>query len=67
MFATYNRLGVPVWASNREVIRAARQVYRGDVRNLRIHRKARKMFYKVMLREHAQAITLYKAVMSGRF
>ena len=47
MYATYLRLDIMVWDSNRAVIRAARH----DPAK----REARKRFYREMLRHHADA------------
>ena len=50
-FATYCRLGVPVWAPDRAVIRAARgKLLKTSLR--REHRDARHDFYRTMLAHH---------------
>jgi hypothetical protein len=55
MFATYLRLGVPVWDTGRTVIRAARgRLARSALRDPAL-RDARKHFYRDMLRHHADA------------
>lgn len=53
MFATYCRLNVNVWASNREVIKAASLKLKKDVRYSRAHRATRHAFYRDMLSHHA--------------
>ena len=40
MFGTYCRLGVPVWSTDREVIRAARRLLGGDGAGGRAPRRA---------------------------
>lgn len=52
MFGTYCRLGVSIWASNREVIRKARLKIEKASRNDPEMRENRKMFYREMLRYH---------------
>ena len=52
---TYNRLHVPVTASNRAVIRAARMKIAPKARNHPAFRDARKRFYREMLAIHAKA------------
>lgn len=65
MLGTYNRLGVPVWASNLTVIRAARRKLR-DPRN-KSERVARKRFYRQMLEQHVGARELYDFVQRGGY
>ena len=55
MYGTYLRLGVTVWASNREVIRAARRKLTPSARHDPAKREARKRFYSEMLEHHANA------------
>ncbi len=58
MFATYQRLGVNVWASDRQVIRVSRKkLNKGVLRDPR-YRLRRHQFYRQMLsyHKHAQAI-----------
>lgn len=55
MYATYLRLDIMVWDSNRAVIRAARgRLARSALRDP-ARRDARKRFYRDMLRHHADA------------
>lgn len=55
MYATYLRLGVPVWDGERAIIRAARgRLARSTLRDP-AWRDARKRFYREMLRHHADA------------
>lgn len=55
MYATYVRLAVPVWHGERAVIRAARgRLARSALRDP-ARRDARKLFYREMLRHHADA------------
>lgn len=55
MYATYLRLDILVWDSDRTVIRAARRkLSRSALRNPD-KRAARKRFYREMLRHHAEA------------
>jgi hypothetical protein len=61
MFATYQRLGVHIYASDREVIRAASRKLKRSVRFARKHRKARHAFYRQMLRYHLKARKLARA------
>ncbi len=50
---TYNRLNVHVWASNREVIKAASTKLKRKFD--RKEREARHRFYRLMLEEHKAA------------
>lgn len=59
MFGTYQRLNVPVWASNMQVIRAARAKLRPSCWHDTSYREGRKLFYRNMLEYHAQALRLY--------
>lgn len=52
MFGTYCRLGVPVWSSDREVIRAARRLLAARARRGRDLRAERHAFYRQMLEFH---------------
>lgn len=52
-YGTYLRLGVPVWASARAVIRRASKKIRKRSRFKRDQRKERHKFYREMLRHHA--------------
>lgn len=55
MYATYLRLDILVWDSNRTVIRAARTRLARAARRDPAKRDARKRFYREMLRHHADA------------
>lgn len=55
MYATYLRLDVMVWDSDRAVIRAARCNLARAARHDPAKRDARKRFYREMLRHHADA------------
>lgn len=55
MYATYLRLDIMVWDSNRAVIRAARGRFARSARCDPARRDARKRFYRDMLRHHADA------------
>ncbi|MCQ9147416.1 hypothetical protein G3A56_20355 [Rhizobium oryzihabitans] len=55
MYATYLRLDIMVWDSNRAVIRAARRRLARSARRDPAKREARKRFYREMLRHHADA------------
>jgi hypothetical protein len=52
---TYNRLGVHVYASPREVIRAARTKLKHQALRDREYRKSRHEFYRAMLKFHKKA------------
>ncbi len=52
MFGTYCRLGVPVWSTDREVIRAARRLLSATVRRGRALRAERHAFLRQMLEFH---------------
>ena len=54
MFATYQRLGVPVSASSREVIKAASRKL-AKAAFTREHRTFRHDFYRAMLKHHDAA------------
>ena len=55
---TYERLGVTVFASNREVIRAASRKLKPGARSDRKQRTARHAFYRTMLACHGAALEL---------
>lgn len=58
MFAFYQRLGVSVYASNRDVIRRTRATLaQGVLRDPRF-RAARKELYRAVLLEHQKALDL---------
>ena len=56
--ATYQRLGVTVFATNREVIKAAARKLKREARFARKHRAARHAFYREMLTCHRAALDL---------
>lgn len=66
-YGTYERLHVPVWATTREVLRAAQKKLRRKVRYARSARAMRHEFYRAMLAHHKRAWTLYLAVQNGEF
>jgi hypothetical protein len=55
---TYERLGVNVYASNRDVIRAASRKLRPEIRFVRKHRRTRHAFYREMIACHRAALEL---------
>jgi hypothetical protein len=55
---TYERLGVTVFASNREVIKAASRKLKLEARFARKQRKTRHAFYREMLACHRAALDL---------
>ncbi|TWG96295.1 hypothetical protein L598_002700000250 [Mesorhizobium sp. J18] len=55
MYATYLRLDIFVWDSDRTVIRAARRKLARSAQRDPARRDARKRFYREMLRHHADA------------
>lgn len=59
MFSTYQRFGLRVTASPRQVIRAARRVIAAHHRNARATRDARREFYGWMLEHHKRARALF--------
>ena len=60
MYATYLRLDILVWDSDRAVIRAARRKLSRSAWNEPHKREARKRFYREMLRHHADAQLLVR-------
>ena len=54
----YERLGLTVFASNRELIKAASRKLKPEARFHRKHRKARHAFYREMLARHRAALEL---------
>lgn len=60
MMSTYERLGVSVYATPREVIRAARRRLTKRYLRQRKNKGARWAFYKIMLRHHSEARDLVK-------
>lgn len=65
MYGTYCRLHVPVWATTREVIRAAQTKLMPRARYSRQDRTARHAFYRTMLDYHAKARRLYDHARTG--
>jgi hypothetical protein len=63
MLGTYHRLNLPVWASNREVIKAASRKLK-NWRNPK-EREARHKFYRTMIDYHQKARKLYNYVQRG--
>jgi hypothetical protein len=55
---TYERLGVTVFASNRDVIKAPSRNLKPEARFARKHRKARHAFYREILACHRAALEL---------
>ena len=55
MLGTYHRLNVHVWASNLDVIRAARRKLKKKARKARNVREQRHAFYRAMLYHHRKA------------
>lgn len=55
MLGTYNRLGLHVSATSREVIKAASRKLTPAARTSREQREARHEFYRTMLRYHEDA------------
>jgi hypothetical protein len=55
---TYERLGVTVYASNRDVIKAASRKLKPEARFGRKQRKARHAFYREILACHRAALEL---------
>ena len=64
-YAFYNRLCVPVTASARTVIRAALRRLRKPSRRGRRQRGERHKLLRAVLKEHADAMRLYRAVATG--
>ena len=67
MFALYCRLEFAVWQSNIDVIRAVRSRLNINSHRDPMLRSMRKKLYRAMIREHADARTLYTHVQTGRF
>lgn len=62
MFGTYCRLGVHVGASQLDVLRAVRARLKRPLPLDPAGKARRKAIYKAMLREHRDALALYRAV-----
>jgi hypothetical protein len=58
MFGTYQRLRVPVWATNREVIKAANRKIKRECRRGLKYRGPRHAMYLALLEHHANARNL---------
>jgi len=58
MFASYNRLNVSIYDSDRTVIRACRVMMNIGARRDRTRREARHSFYRSMLEYHRKALEL---------
>jgi hypothetical protein len=56
--STYERLGVTVFASSREVIRAASRKLKPEARFGRKHREARHAFYREMIACHRATLEI---------
>lgn len=67
MITRYYRLKLPVWASNRAVIRATRRKISRKHRKTLEHKSARKALYRQMLEYHNAGYNQYVQVTSGRF
>lgn len=65
LYGTYCRLNLPVWATNREVVRAARRKLKRSVRRAHKHREARHAILRELLEHHAHARAEYAQVMGG--
>lgn len=66
MTGVYNRLGVPVWASNLTLIRALRKKLNpGILKGHGANRKARRKLYREIIRIHTKAGRLYWLAMQG--
>lgn len=59
--STYLRLRLPVWASEREVIRAARRKLKPTCRRSRHYREARHAYLRDILNCHREAGALARA------
>lgn len=66
MFAFYNRLGLHVAASDREVIRAIRKRLKPSARRALACRVARHEIMRQTLAEHRRARRLAEDIMEGR-
>ena len=64
MYAQYCRLGLPVWASNRAVIREARKML-APASLAPAYRRNRHKWLRAMLSEHEKARRLYEKVRRG--
>ena len=60
MFGTYCRLGVPVWSTDREVIRAARRLLSVRARRGRALRAERHAFLRQMLEFRSKPDLFYR-------
>lgn len=60
MYGTYQRLRVPVWASDMTVIRAIRRKLRRECRTPRKYRADRHKIYRTILRYHHDAQRIWR-------
>lgn len=65
MWGSYERLGLPVWASEREIIRAVRSKIRPECLIDRDYREGRRYLYLKMLECHHKSRIQYDTVMRG--
>lgn len=65
MHAFYERLGLSVWATPSDVLRAGRRKLNRDGRLARRLRQERREFYSRLLECHRSAQSLYRAVAGG--
>ena len=65
MYGTYCRLGVTIYATGREVIRAASHKIKEASRYSRHQRNARHKFYREMLRYHAESFAMARQMRIG--
>ena len=63
--AQYLRLRVPVWATDREVIKAAHRMIRKGARYSREHRQARHRWLRGMILMHRDALRVYNHTVRG--
>lgn len=63
MYGTYCRLHLPVWATDREVIRAAHRKLKRSVRRAHKHREVRHSILRELLEHHTRARVEYAQVM----
>ncbi len=66
-WSTYERLGLPVWATPREVLRAGQRKLKGKVRYSQTQRGMRHNFYRDLLDCHRRAREIYRVVQAGDF
>ena len=61
-YAQYCRLNVPVWASDREVIKAAHLMLRKAARKSRHSRDIRHNWLRSVIHQHHDALMVYREV-----